>query len=232
MYSAILRSSATVPVLDQLRIDILMGRYKHNGKITELRLADHYGVSRATIRGVLPVLEAEGLIKTMDNGTKCVVPMTLKDVNNLYDMREYVEVNAVRRILVMDSFDQSHLLRALGLLVESLGSDDLRSVLRADMNFHAAMVDLCGNRIYSQIYSVFKGLEIAFFELNVELHPEYKARFLSELTALHTEMTLSLVSKKGDAVDLFERHIEEGRDISLQVMRRVQDGELMAPPIV
>lgn len=231
MYSTSLRNSSLGPVLDQFRIDILMNRYRDNEKVTEIGLAEHYGVTRNTIRSVLPLLEAEGLIRTLDNGAKCVVPVTLQDVNNLYDMRSYIEVNAARTILAMETFDKMPLLTALSRLAESLKTDDIRTIQKEDGAFHQTIIDLSGNKVFSQAYSAFKGLEVSFFELNMNLTPNHKEEYLAKLIGRHSDLAFALLTGREDAPVLFEEHVEDGRIKSLNVMARVLKGEIMSPAI-
>lgn len=223
MYGSIARSTTTEAVLEQFRIDIILGRYQDKEKVTETKLSDFYGASRSAIRNSITVLEAEGLITTLDNGTKIITTMTLEDINNLYDMREYVETTAVKAILAKRNLNQAVLFNALNSLLSCAASKD-GNVLKSDSDFHATMVNLAGNKVLSQVYASFSGILRALFELNMEKSPDFREEFLCDLERRHSDLVKAIVFYDPDAVTICSKHVEEGRQTSLQVMQRIING--------
>jgi len=62
-------------------------------------LAEQMNVSRAPIREAIQILENDGLVETVAYKGKRVKPLTAREVEETYNLREVFEVMAVRRIL-------------------------------------------------------------------------------------------------------------------------------------
>ena len=95
MQGAMNRSATVQAVLKQLRRDIIMKNLKNDTAVTELQFSQDYGCSRAALRGALTVLEQEGLIRVMPNGTKRISTLSEDDINNLYYVKTQEEYETV-----------------------------------------------------------------------------------------------------------------------------------------
>ncbi|MFB9183798.1 GntR family transcriptional regulator [Dactylosporangium sucinum] len=84
-------------VTSQLREDIVTGRLAVGERLTELRLADAYGVSRVPVREALRLLEGEGFVTTTSPRIRTVTRMTREDAENLFEVRATVEGLAAAR---------------------------------------------------------------------------------------------------------------------------------------
>jgi DNA-binding GntR family transcriptional regulator len=67
--------------------------------IVEMALAEQLNVSRAPVRVAIQILEADGLIETQAYKGKRVKPLTMKEVEEVYSLREQFEAFAVRRVV-------------------------------------------------------------------------------------------------------------------------------------
>ena len=88
-----------VQIAEVLRRAIVSGKLRPGSVLVEATLAEQMNVSRAPIREAIQILENDGLVETVAYKGKRVKPLTAREVEETYNLREVFEVMAVRRIL-------------------------------------------------------------------------------------------------------------------------------------
>ena len=78
-------------VFNTLREAILKGELQPGERLMELQLASKLGVSRTPIREAIRMLEQEGLAVTMPRKGAEVARMTLKDMEDVLEVREALD---------------------------------------------------------------------------------------------------------------------------------------------
>lgn len=204
MQSAMDRSGTVQAILKQLRHDIIFKNLKDETPITELQFAENYGCSRAALRGALTVLEKEGLIRVMPNGTKRISSLNYDDINDLYEMRTYVECSAARHILAKDHMDISRLIK----VIEE--ADDM-DYLDFDSLFHEILVDISGNKVLKQVWRTFAQVIRELFMLNYS-HSE---KIKDTLKERHSIISKMLFEKDEKVIDVLKNHITEAKMLSV-----------------
>ena len=91
--SDLLRSAAAY---EQLKIDIVACVLKPGEQITERALQERYRLGKATLRAALARLSQDGLISSEPRRGYRVTPVTLRDVNEVFDTRAIVEPAAMK----------------------------------------------------------------------------------------------------------------------------------------
>jgi DNA-binding GntR family transcriptional regulator len=91
--SDLLRSAAAY---EQLKIDIVACVLKPGEQITENVLQKRYRLGKATLRAALARLSQDGLISSGPRRGYRVTPVTLRDVNEVFDTRAIVEPAAMK----------------------------------------------------------------------------------------------------------------------------------------
>ena len=86
-------------VFNTLREAILKGELKPGERLMELQLASKLGVSRTPIREAIRMLEQEGLAVTMPRKGAEVAKMTLKDMEDVLEVREALDELAAENSL-------------------------------------------------------------------------------------------------------------------------------------
>ncbi len=205
MQGAMNRSATVQAVLKQLRRDIIMKNLKNDTAVTELQFSQDYGCSRAALRGALTVLEQEGLIRVMPNGTKRISTLSEDDINNLYGLRAYVECSAVKQILEKTTSDISRLMKVL----EDASDTDF---LECDTLFHETLVAMSGNKDLLQVWRTFVPVIRELFMLNFT-HSQTLKDTIQERHMLIVKM---LVNKDERVTEILNSHIEEARRLSIQ----------------
>ncbi len=86
--------SYTVQAGEMLKKTILEGRYQPGARLNEAELAASMGVSRSPIREAIQRLAKEGLVKIVPRKGAFVADLTSKEVEELYELREALEIKA------------------------------------------------------------------------------------------------------------------------------------------
>lgn len=123
---------------------ILVGRLGEDSRLTEEFLSTQLGISKSPIREALNRLEAEGLIRIEARRGAYLRSFSLKEVADLYDLREALEIHAVRT----GNFSEE-LLKELHKngkrLREYLKQNEKGKYIDEDMRFHALIARATGN---------------------------------------------------------------------------------------
>lgn len=130
-----------VQVADRLRSAILSGRLKPGTGLVETALAEQMNVSRAPIREAIQILENDGLVETIAYKGKRVKPLTAREVEETYSLREVFEVMAVHRILENNA-PLDDLRTHCDEMVAAAKADDFAALVAADEAFHHALIRL------------------------------------------------------------------------------------------
>lgn len=84
-------------VQDAIRRDIIVGTLQPGTRITEASLSATHGVSRVPVREALRALEAEGFVESRANVGSRVAAIPVDDADDLFAVREALEVATARR---------------------------------------------------------------------------------------------------------------------------------------
>ena len=82
-----------------IRERILSGEQEAGAKLNQHELADDLGMSRIPVRDALRSLAGEGLVDLRARATAVVTPLTMEDLEELYDLRISLEPRLGRRAL-------------------------------------------------------------------------------------------------------------------------------------
>lgn len=81
-------------IYDHVKRQIMTKKIFPGSHIVEDDLAKNAGVSRALVRNVMNVLQAEGFVKIVPNKGTFVIKPTQMDINKIYHTRRYLEQGA------------------------------------------------------------------------------------------------------------------------------------------
>ena len=133
-------------VADMLRKAIINGHIKPGTPIVEMALAAQLNVSRAPVREAIQILENDGLIETEPYKGKRVKPLTPKEVEELYSLREQFEGFAIRRIIDADA-DVAELHIHATAMMEAAERGDFDALMSADRAFHRTIIMLANHSL-------------------------------------------------------------------------------------
>lgn len=133
-------------VFNTLREAILKGELKPGERLMELQLAAKLGVSRTPIREAIRMLEQEGLAVTMPRKGAEVAKMTLKDMEDVLEIREALDELAAQVACIRISEEQLERLQEKKTDFEHiLKSGDVKLMAEADVRFHDVIYEATGN---------------------------------------------------------------------------------------
>lgn len=133
-------------VFNTLREAILKGDLKPGERLMELQLAAKLGVSRTPIREAIRMLEQEGLAVTMPRKGAEVAKMTLKDMEDVLEIRDALDELAVRIACQKISDEQLKQLEDMKELFEkSTQTGNVKKIAEADVTFHDVIYEATGN---------------------------------------------------------------------------------------
>ncbi|UVJ39498.1 GntR family transcriptional regulator [Arthrobacter sp. CJ23] len=133
-------------VRDTLRTRIFDGHYAPGTRLVERDLAAEFNVSRLPVREALRMLRQEGLIRDRASRGMEVSGLSAKDVEDLFDVRQSLEVLACR--LAAARATAADLEQLQGLLDEAdrcLAKGSILEAHRANSEFHDAITRIANN---------------------------------------------------------------------------------------
>jgi DNA-binding GntR family transcriptional regulator len=210
--SDVLRSAAAY---EQIKIDIVACLLKPGEQITEGALQQRYDIGKATLRAALARLSQDGLIRSEPRRGYRVTPITLRDVNEIFDARLIVEPAAMKvSALAMTDHGLESLKPAIR---QTQKPETLRSAtafLAASKELRLAIVRTAGN------FRLVRTVEQLLDESERVLHLGYLHLDLTKLLSKQHEALLGAV-KKGDgeaAESLSARHIADTKRMLLDAL--------------
>lgn len=137
---------------DTIKHHILNLTYPPGMTLTELGLSEELGMSRSPIRTALRMLQAEGLIVTDYYKSMTVKEITDRDINQIYQLRELIEVPAFKRIFDSGKYEEySYRLEEKVVRMCAAAGDSFDWEV-ADAAFHMEIISIYENERINRIY--------------------------------------------------------------------------------
>lgn len=143
---------------EHVRRKLISGELAAGAAISELALAQEMGISRTPVREAIGRLVAEGLLEHVPGRGTVVINPTRRDIVELYELREALEVYAVgkaarQRLHPEDAAALRALCDEIRAMAEQLrrsgqarlGDEQMQRFLAADMKFHMLLLRAAGN---------------------------------------------------------------------------------------
>ena len=136
----------SVQAADIIRSRILGGEYAPGHRLSEVELSASLGISRSPLREALRLLANEGLVKVVSGRGVSVADFTESEVRELIEIREALDVLAVRLAAERATPNQIALLRDnLEGLTTSLRTHGTQT-LEWPSDFHLCIYEAAGNK--------------------------------------------------------------------------------------
>ena len=191
-------------VFNTLREAILKGDLKPGERLMELQLASKLGVSRTPIREAIRMLEQEGLAVTTPRKGAEVAKMTLKDMEDVLEIRDALDELAVRIACQKISDEQLKQLEDMKELFEkSTQTGNVKKIAEADVTFHDVIYEATGN---PKLVTLLNNLREQVYRYRVEYIKDPKN--YPTLIAEHEAILESLKNRDvKDAVEAMHVHV-------------------------
>ena len=217
--NSLIYSPISLDVLKTLRKELLTGQYTKGLHLKKEELAHKFKVSRGSITHALNKLEMEGLVACEPNGRVLVIGVSEQDINDMYEIRLWLEKKAMQILLEKEHVDYTPLVKAMNSLNEEMEKTEATDPVRmADLGFniHVSMFQTCGNR---SIFLAWKGASGLMQEI-ININGSHVAA--EETYQKHKEIYNCIIQKWSNSVQVIEEHLLAGsRDVYLEALRNI-----------
>ncbi len=191
-----------------------------NGEVTaddrfvEWRVAKELNASRTPVREAFQRLEHEGLFERLPQGGMRLKPVTVRAVNQIFDIRSLLEPYAVRLACEnISSEDILNLKQIIAASSEVIASerlekeDKIRRLLKLNTEFHDIIYFSTDNPFLIQIISKLKSIVLHMRSLGVREYSAWQKAWDEH------DMLISYLESgdKERAADLIKRHVENAK---------------------
>lgn len=153
-------------VFNTLREAILRGDLKPGERLMELQLAAKLVVSRTPIREAIRMLEQEGLAITIPRKGAEVAKMTLKDMEDVLEIREALDELAAQ--IACEKMTEEQMVRlkkCQEAFKKSTATENVKLIAEADVNFHDVIYEATNN---PKLVSLLNNLREQVYRYRVE----------------------------------------------------------------
>jgi DNA-binding GntR family transcriptional regulator len=135
---------------------VLEGRIPPGEWIAEGDVAEALSISRTPVREAFLHLQAEGLLRLYPRRGAIVVPITLRDVDAVMELRELVETFAGHKAMDGTKEDLTQLISELRKLIDdqrrASAEGHAARFVELDRALHSAIVHASGNYLIDELY--------------------------------------------------------------------------------
>jgi DNA-binding GntR family transcriptional regulator len=212
--SQINRVSVADQVAILLRQRILQGEYPPGMQLQEMPLASSLGVARNTMREAIRILSLEGLLRRSLHRGAAVAQLSLRDVQEIYQLRRMLELPAVLAARHPD------LLEGLRVAVEqyelAVRDKNWSRAVNHDLHFHSLLIRFHGNKRLDSFYKNILGELRVGMVLVDRSHDNPGA-----LIPVHRKIfQLLAAGKLKPCAAALESHLDDSESRLIEVMQR------------
>jgi len=217
------RDKLSEQVYQRLKTDLHKFLFTPGQRLSEAALAEQMGVSRTPIREALTRLRDEGLVEVESKTGWFVRPIDFDRIDQLYDLRVLLELDAVTRLSQAEAPEQLLApLRQAWLLPSGERLRDGPAVGELDERFHSALVKAAGNDEIARVHDDVTGRIRIVRRLDFTRDDRIDATYQE-----HARILRAVLQRKADQAKMLLRaHIDQSkaevRSITLHTLHQAQ----------
>ena len=222
-----LKTALSFKIANILRQEIYENTIKVGAHLNEAAIAARFGISRGPLRDAIHILENEGLVKTPPNGRTVIMGFSTKEITEYYELRYYLESEAIRKILSEPEDKSYHdwlndLEQLLSESNEYLKYDDKDLFTTADYHFHLSIHNRANNTICIQVWKMLANISITIMEMNKRYLADKYMHDLNAIFEYHDKILLSLKNRDLEmALKNLQVHMQKGKEAFLKIIENV-----------
>jgi len=206
----------------RIRHEILLGELLPGAIVSERELASRYEMSKTPIREAITQVCREGLMQRLPGRGYMVSPITIKEINDLYDMRMIYEQATVRKFMANPSPNVLEKLKDMAMI--SYKPDNPESeveFLEVNREFHLTVAEASGNvRLVHALEEILVEME-RLFHLGLHI-----GDYSQEMAAEHQDLVEAI---ENDDLELALASIEDQIVTSKKrILEAIMSGELQS----
>ncbi|CAN5402824.1 GntR family transcriptional regulator [soil metagenome] len=210
-------SSIQGRVTEGVRLQITSGQLRSGAALSEIALAEEYGVSRTPVREALKQLQTEGLVTIRPRvGTFVSAPSRL-EINELFQMKEILEGAAVRLFAARGDIPELHQLRAnVAKADEAVAAGDAEAYALLVEEFHEIIIRGAGNEKLAQHYRMMMN-QLAYSRL-VQTSLSLPGRLVESESEHHRVIEIISAKDGTTAERMMREHVRASQQALLDAM--------------
>lgn len=213
------RRTSTENVYDILRRKVIDSELTPGSQLLEQELAIMLGVSRTPVREALVRLQNEGLVEVIPRHGVRILPMSISDMKEIYEILISLEPMAAELIALRGATEGelAELRACCDRMVETLDRDDIEQWAQADEDFHLNIIRMSGNkRLADVVLNCWDQVHRArYFTLRLRSHPQPR-KSIEE----HLDIIEAIRQRDGARANrLFRQHRERGGNEQIDILR-------------
>lgn len=206
------RSIKDIVYMD-LKEKIIDGVFEPGEFINEEGISSDLNLSRTPIREAMQRLEVEGLVIKLPNGRLQISPITIEEIDDLYDVREVLEGLITRQASQNIQTEQLEELRRINENMLNAAEDNRNDfVIKYGDDFHNLLYCLSNNKTTNRILSQLND-HIARYRT---IAPKKDINRSKRAAMEHNEIFLSIEKRDSErAEELMKKHILNSKEAAI-----------------
>ena len=206
-------------IYQKIRDDITYGILSPGERLIESKLGEEFGASRSPVREVLHQLVSEGLATFERNKGITVSRLSIKQVDEIYNLRIVLESFAAGLTAARTrEKDIQYLLKLHGALQRTVKEGDLKNWLKNNAKFHDFFAERSGNDALNEILDIIKR-RVYRYRYMIVLIPGHFGKYLTQHEAL------IVACREKDSVMAekhMKQHLEKTRSVLIDYLSTFQ----------
>jgi len=202
-----------VQAMEIIRDAIIDGVLKDGDMITEKVAKERFGISRTPFREAVQILEANNWLYTIPYTGTYVKPITMEDIDEVFEMRMIVEPAIVKHLQNQKvSFEKLYALTHH--MEEHIGEMSDIEFMSEDREYHAELYRLTNNKRLISTYD-----EISEMMLRIGIHVLFKQDRRLEVVEEHWAIIRAL--EQGNGEELLVSHLKKTKQSFIEVYQSI-----------
>lgn len=207
-------------VCETLREAVISGVLKPGERLMEIQLAEELGVSRTPVREAIRKLEMEGFVVMIPRRGTYVADISIKDINDVYEIRTALDVLAAGLAAERISDDELETMERLMVEIgEYAETGTLDKIVEADTRFHDVLYQASRNE---RLVGIINNLREQITRLRTT-SMNYPGR-LTQMMEEHKCLVEAIASRDVEAAQRAAReHLENAEQTLLKEIAEVSE---------
>lgn len=202
---------------EKIRDSITYGDLKGGITLTEKDICNKFGIGRTPIREAFRQLQMEGYIEVLPNKGAIVRQVSVKEIEDIYDVLSLMEGYAVElAVAKMTSSERIKLKKIKNKLGLYAKNSDSEKWLEENDVFHHYFVELAGNRVLEEDIKKYRRRIYRFRSLSLSIRGS-----INKLIDEHKFIVNQVIQKNpADASLAMRNHIGSAKDLLVKFLQK------------
>lgn len=220
MVAEIFHKSLTEKVYEKIKDEILSGSLKLGERLVYENLGKEWGVSLTPWREAIIKLKQEGLVEEVSRGGFYVKIFSIKEIEEMYDIREWLEGLAINlAIPQINKKEMKTLFQIYNKFEDSIKNKDVNSCIINDFQFHKYLVKFSKNKKLLAIMETFNIQLVSILRTG-----PYYFEFVNSYLKEHFSIIEAIKNKNTALAEkLIRSHIKNGKILILKTLKNMNN---------